>query len=178
MNYCRPRRRWLVLLAFAATAGACRSRERTEASPAGSVRAKVTPSTARPYFVKAPERLETAQPFVQEQVSSAQAAGERVLVYVGASWCEPCERFHEAVEAGELDAMLAGTRFVEFDADRHTEALDAAGYAFRMIPVIAKPNADGAASGRQLTGSIKGPDAVHGNLVPRLEALLEGRPVD
>lgn len=133
---------------------------------------------ARPYFVKAPERLETAQPFLKEQVSRARAAGERALVYVGASWCEPCERFHEAVEAGELDSMLAGTRFVEFDADRHTEALAAAGYAFQLIPVIAEPNADGAASGRQLSGSIKGPDAVHRNLVPRLKALLEGRPVE
>ncbi len=128
--------------------------------------------------MKAPARLETAQPFLKEQMSSARAAGERVLVYVGASWCEPCERFHDAVEAGELDAMLAGTRFVEFDADRHTEALGAAGYAFRMIPVIAQPNAEGAASGRQLTGSIKGPAAVHDDLVPRVEALLAGRPVD
>lgn len=174
------RRRWLAVLALAVAfaAGACRSRERKQAAPAGSARATATPSTTRPYFVKAPEQLETAQPFLKEQMSSARAAGERVLVYVGASWCDPCERFHEAVEAGELDAMLAGTRLVEFDADRHTEALGAAGYAFRMIPVIAEPDAEGAASGRQLTGSIKGPEAVHGNLVPRLKALLEGRPVD
>jgi len=173
----RPlRRRWLVVIALAVAVGACHSRERTKPAPPKA--SAVAPATGRPYFVKAPEQLETAQPFLKEQLSSARAAGERVLVYVGASWCEPCERFHEAVEAGELDAMLAGTRFVEFDADRHTEALGAAGYAFKMIPVIAQPNAEGVASGRQLTGSIKGPEAVHGNLVPRLKALLEGRPVD
>jgi thiol-disulfide isomerase/thioredoxin len=174
----RPHRlHLLVPVALVALAGACRSRERkNESSPPAATAAK--PSTARPYFVKAPERLETAQPFLKEQLASAQATGERVLVYVGASWCEPCERFHEAVEAGELDALLAGTRFVEFDADRHTEALGEAGYVFQMIPVIAEPTAAGAASGRQLTGSIKGPAAVHENLVPRLKALLEGRPVD
>lgn len=173
--------RILLALALVVSASGCRTRERSKAAPAKSVAAvasTVTPSMARPYFVKAPERLGAAQPYLAEQVSSAAAAGERVLVYVGATWCEPCERFHEAVEAGELDGMLAGTRFVEFDADRHTEALGGAGYAFRMIPVIALPNPDGGASGRQLTGSIKGPDAVRANLVPRLQALLDGRPVN
>jgi len=173
--------RILLALALVVAASGCRTRERPKAEPAKSVAAvasQAKPSTARPYFVKAPERLEAAQQYLAEQVASAGAAGERVLVYVGATWCEPCERFHEAVEAGELDAMLAGTRFVEFDADRHTEALGAAGYAFRMIPVIALPNPDGGASGRQLAGSIKGPDAVRTNLVPRLQALLDGRPVD
>lgn len=176
MNFRHPHRGSLAVLAFAVAVGACRSRERTEPAPPKA--STVAAATGRPYFVEAPERLETAQPFLKQQVSSARAAGERMLVYVGASWCEPCERFHEAVEAGELDAMLAGTRFVEFDADRHTEALGAAGYVFRVIPVIAVPNPEGAASGRQLTGSIKGPEAVRGNLVPRLEALIEGRPVD
>ncbi|HEY6729159.1 MAG TPA: thioredoxin family protein, partial [Polyangiaceae bacterium] len=123
--------RWLVMLAFGVAVVACRTRERTRPAPPNA--SAVAPASGRPYFVKAPARLETAQPFLKEQMSSARAAGERVLVYVGASWCEPCERFHDAVEAGELDAMLAGTRFVEFDADRHTEALGAAGYAFRMI---------------------------------------------
>lgn len=155
---------------------ACRTGDGTKESAKPETSAK--PSTGRPYFVKAPERLQVAQPFLKEQATRAKAAGERMLVYVGASWCEPCERFHEAVEAGELDALLAGVRFVEFDADRHSEALDAAGYSFRMIPVIAEASADGAASGRQLTGSIKGPEAVHGNLAPRLKALLDGRPVD
>jgi len=181
MNRVRRRHRVssLVVLGVLA-ASACRSRERTDAAPAASAQPSVAraPRATRPYFVKAPERLEAAQPFVVEQVASATAAGERVLVYVGASWCEPCERFHEAVEHGELDDLLAGTRFVEFDADRHTEALGEAGYAFRLIPVIALPNPDGSASGKQLSGSIKGPEAVHGNLVPRVRALLEGRAVD
>jgi len=172
-------RRWLFALALVIAASGCRTRERSKPAPAKSAAAAtVKPSTARPYFVKAPERIDAAQQYLAEQVSSAGAAGERVLVYVGATWCEPCERFHEAVEAGELDGMLAGTRFVEFDADRHTEALGGAGYVFRMIPVIALPKPDGGASGRQLTGSIKGPDAVRANLVPRLQALLDGRPVD
>src|SRR5688500_14350092 len=103
MNLRPRRRRWLVVLALAVAAGACRSRE-TQASRQGSAKPKAPAAIAsgRPYSVQAPERLETAQPFLKEQVSSAKAAGERLLVYVGASWCEPCERFHAAVAAGEL----------------------------------------------------------------------------
>jgi len=179
MNRRTRRLPWLVVLALVVTVSACRTRERSKPSPAEPAEsAAVAPSMARPYFVKAPAELGAARPFLKEQMTSARGAGERVLVYVGATWCEPCERFHEAVEAGELDELLVGTRFVEFDADRHTELLGEAGYTFRMIPLIAQPNAEGGASGRQLAGSIKGPEAVQRNLVPRLKALLEGRPVD
>jgi hypothetical protein len=175
-----PRRFCLLALLAVLAASACRSREQTDSAPAASAKPPkaAASATTRPYFVKAPAELVAAQPFVEQQVSSAAALGERVLVYVGASWCEPCERFHDAVERGELDELLAGTRFVEFDADRHTEALGAAGYAFELIPVVALPNSDGRASGKQLSGSIKGPEAVHGNLVPRVRALLEGRAVN
>lgn len=176
-------RRICSLVALVAMASACRSREQTDSAPFASAkpakaRASATVATTRPYFVKAPAELVAAQLFIREQASSAAGAGERVLVYVGAAWCEPCQRFHDAVERGELDGLLAGTRFVEFDADDHTEALGDAGYEFALIPVIALPNADGSASGKQLSGSIKGPEAVHGNLVPRVRALLEGRAVD
>src|SRR6187551_2061172 len=176
-----PRRICSLALLGVLAVSACRSREQKHRAPAASAepaKAAAAKATTRPYFVKAPAELGAAQPFLEEQVASAGALGERVLVYVGASWCEPCERFHDAVERGELDDLLAGTRFVEFDADRHTEALGEAGYAFRLIPVIALPNPDGSASGKQLSGSIKGPEAVHGNLVPRVRALLEGRAVD
>src|SRR5688572_14809261 len=113
------RRRVFPLVALVViVASGCRSRERktapaVSAEPANSAASAVVAAT-RPYFVTAPERLTEAQAFVAEQVSSAAAAGERALVYVGASWCEPCELFHEAVERGELDDLLSGTRFVEF----------------------------------------------------------------
>src|SRR5262245_24091129 len=45
--------------------------------------------------------------FVSEQLALAPAKGV-TLVSVGASWCEPCQRFHRALAAGELDAGLAG----------------------------------------------------------------------
>ena len=102
----------------------------------------------------------------------ARAEGRDLLVYVGASWCEPCQRFHDAAVAGELDAAFAGLRLLEFDLDRDRDRLDAAGYRSKLIPLFAVPRADGMSSGAQIEGSIKGSGAV-GEIAPRLRALLD-----
>lgn len=111
------------------------------------------------------------EPIITRELAQAVAAHDSLLVYVGASWCEPCEKFHEAAAAGQLDASLAGLRLLVFDADRDTEALEAAGYRSNLIPLFAVPRIDGRASGKQTEGAIKDRDAVT-QLVPRLNALL------
>jgi hypothetical protein len=82
------------------------------------------------------------------------------------------------VERGELNGTLNGLRFLEFDQDRDAAALKVAGYIYEYIPVLALPDPDGRNHGHMITGSIKGPNAVKENLVPRLTALLEGKAVD
>jgi thiol-disulfide isomerase/thioredoxin len=131
-----------------------------------------------PSFLRYPGQAGAIEPWVQQQVELADAAHLRVLVYVGASWCEPCQHFHQAVEHGELNGPLNGLRFLEFDQDRDASALKVAGYLYQYIPVIALPDPDGRNHGRMISGSIKGPRAVQENLVPRLEALLAGKAVD
>ena len=111
------------------------------------------------------------QPIITTELAQSAVAGDRFLVYVGASWCAPCRAFHDAAEAGTLDAKLPGLRLLEFDADRDTDALEAAGYHSNLIPLFAVPRIDGRASGKQTEGAIKDRDAVE-QLVPRLEALL------
>lgn len=96
-----------------------------------------------------------------------------LVVYVGASWCEPCRAFHDALVAGNLDRELAGVRFLEFDLDRDKARLTAAGYQSRLIPLFALPGPDGLASGRQIEGGIKGPQAAE-HIVRRLVPLLAG----
>ena len=49
---------------------------------------------------------------------------------------------------------------------------------YQYIPVLALPDPDGRNHGRMITGSIKGPNAIQENLVPRLQALLSGKVVD
>jgi thiol-disulfide isomerase/thioredoxin len=97
--------------------------------------------------------------------------GKKTVVYTGASWCEPCQRFHEAAARGDLDLQFGCTRFLVFDLDRDRDALVAAGYKSVLIPLFAIPAADGTASAHHIEGGIKGDGALE-QLEPRLRALL------
>ena len=109
---------------------------------------------------------------ISSEVARAVHDGKRLVVYVGASWCEPCTRFHDAAKSGALDATFGDVRMLVFDADRDTDALANAGYVSQMIPLFALPRNDGRSSTRQIEGSIKGEGAV-GEITPRLRTLLE-----
>jgi thiol-disulfide isomerase/thioredoxin len=122
-------------------------------------------------FVEAPPFDDLAG-LVRTEQRKAQRDGKRLLVYVGASWCEPCRRFHEAAAVGALDDQFGRVRLLEFDYDRHLDALHRAGYRSELIPLFALPNPDGTASGQQIEGSIKGDGAV-AQITPRLQALLD-----
>ncbi len=108
---------------------------------------------------------------VRAERRRAEAAGQALLVYVGATWCEPCRYFHEAAVAGKLDEPLGNLRILAFDADRDREQLEPAGYTSKMIPLFVVPDADGRAGSERLAGAVKGPEAVD-YLVPRLRTLL------
>ena len=128
------------------------------------------PATGGIEFVPAAAMTDIA-PWVASEVARANKDGKRVLVYVGASWCEPCETFHRAAEAGKLDAALPKLRLLAFDSDRDQDALLRAGYGGEMIPLFAEARADGQGSGRKIQGSVKG-DAAITDLTPRINALL------
>ena len=110
---------------------------------------------------------------VKTALAQAHAEGRTLLVYVGATWCEPCQRFHHAVDQGELDAAFPRLSIIGFDADRDTGSLAAAGYTSHLIPLFALPRDDGRASGKQIEGSVKGEAAVS-ELTPRLRGLVAG----
>ncbi len=168
-----------VTLVFSLWLGACSPSGGPPASPEaqGEVSTPVAPAATVQAASPAPEIvMASSDPAtVQAQVVAALGAAARdsrqLVVYVGATWCEPCRRFHDAVEAGRLDARLAGVRFLEFDHDVHHDGLEAAGYLRRFVPLFAIPEVDGSASARVHQGSIKGPGAVD-FILPRLEALL------
>lgn len=146
-------------------------------APSAEVRVAAR-SNAKPVLTHRSSPKAPLEQFVRQHVEEADASGVRVLVYVGATWCEPCQRFHRALASGELDDVLAGTQFVEFDADDDRQELKAAGYNSKYIPLFSVPDPNGHASGRAIEGSIKGDGAVRQNLVPRLLALLDGKPTD
>jgi thiol-disulfide isomerase/thioredoxin len=124
-------------------------------------------------WMPAPGGVTDVAAAVREVLGKERAEGRTLLVYVGATWCEPCQRFHHAVEQGELDAAFPRLSVLAFDTDRDGEVLASAGYLSRLIPLFALPRDDGHASGKQIEGSVKGAAAV-GEITPRLRALIAG----
>jgi thiol-disulfide isomerase/thioredoxin len=127
----------------------------------------------RPEILKAEPGLADGRAWVKAELARAEADGRRLVIYVGASWCEPCVRFHDAVEAGRLDRELAGVRFLELDADVHERVRGEAdlGCSSRMIPLFARPTPEGRCGAERIEGAIKGEGAVD-FIVPRLAPLL------
>ena len=115
--------------------------------------------------------LPDVAPWIASEVARATNDNIRILVYVGASWCEPCETFHRAALAGKLNTALPKLRLLSFDADRDADALTRAGYDSEMIPMFAETRPDGQASGRKIMGSVKGEAAIS-DLTPRILTLL------
>src|SRR5687767_9361720 len=111
--------RALLLFALGIFAfSACSGRSEQRAPSAKPSPAATGGSREKPQIKKRTQPAPPLEQFVQQHVEEADAQGMRVLVYVGATWCEPCQVFHKALASGELDEVLAGTKFVEFDADR------------------------------------------------------------
>lgn len=111
-------------------------------------------------------------PYIAGKLQAAQQQRRQLLVYVGAKWCEPCKRFHDAAKAGRFDARFPQLDLVEFDLDRDDARLRQAGYVSEYIPLFARPLADGRGSGRQFAGSVKG-EAALGDLEQKLATLLQ-----
>lgn len=155
-----------MLAALAATLAACPSAPVEPSAPPAPPAEDVGP---RVRFVPATPGEVTA--LVRAFAAEARAGGRAPLVYVGATWCEPCQYFHGAVERGDLDAELPRLALLEFDRDRDGERLDAAGYGSLMIPLFVVPEADGRGGARRIEGSIHGPGSP-AQIVPRLRAIL------
>ncbi|MBN8611071.1 MAG: thioredoxin family protein [Deltaproteobacteria bacterium] len=164
-----------VTMATLASSG-CREEPRLRGArtrePGAATDRVVEASAARVRFEPAGEGDVVA--LVRELVTRARAEGRAPMVYVGATWCEPCRYFHAAAERGELDAQLPPITFLEFDRDHDGERLDAAGYRSRMIPLFVSPNDDGTPSERRMEGSIHGAGSPQ-EIVPRMLAILPPR---
>ncbi len=130
-----------------------------------------TPLIPKQVRVIAAPSQATVEAAVKDELEGAKKEGRDVIVYVGAPWCEPCKKFHHAVERGELDDKLPNLTLIEFNLDEDRDRLSKAGYVSQFIPMFALPRADGHASGKYIEGSIKGDGAVQ-EIIPRLTKLL------
>lgn len=147
-----------------ATAPSATSAEVTSTSDAAAPRARVR-------IVDAAEDTD-ALSLVRSRRLEAKAEGRVLVVYVSATWCEPCKRLKAELESGRLDERLANVTLLAFDADRDTERLGAAGYSYRFVPFVALPGPDGhPLDSQQATG--KGGEAWR-ELLGKLDAWQRG----
>ena len=162
-----PRTR-LFAAAAVALASACHSQPEVGPDPAAS--AKPAPPAGHVELVEAAPEGEV-EAIVRDALAKARTGKRKLVVYVGATWCEPCQRFHAAAARGELDAAFPDLTLLAFDATRDGERLASAGYVSQFIPAFTLPSPDGTASGKQIEGGVKGDGAV-ANIAPRLRALI------
>lgn len=115
-----------------------------------------TPPTAatggKVRLVPAPQDSDALSSIRTERLR-AKAEGRVLVVYVSATWCEPCKKLKEEIDAGRLDERLGKTTLLAFDADKDIDRLGSAGYTFKFVPYVALPGADGrAAETQEATG--------------------------
>ncbi len=109
---------------------------------------------------------------VRASRETARAHGRVLMVYIGAVWCEPCQRFHHAAEEGKLDDKFPTLSLLVFDLDADGDRLKRAQYAPGYIPYFGVPDENGKATRNALSGSIKGEGAID-QITPRLQELVE-----
>ena len=168
----------LLLLVLISVLSACRTSEGIESDPSpkkNTVAASATPTMGIGAKARGIELIAAPPGDVAEIVKSARATarahGRALMVYIGATWCEPCQRFHHAAEEGKLDDQFPTLSLLVFDLDADGNRLKRAQYAPGYIPYFGVPGDDGHATRDSTEGSIKGEGAVE-NITPRLTELV------
>lgn len=100
------------------------------------------PAAAKLRIVEPPEEGDVLT-IVRAQRVKAVEEKRIFVVYIGAPWCPPCVRFHDAIKSHELDEKLANYTIMQFDLDRDGQRLLAAGYGSKFIPYFVLPGPDG-----------------------------------
>jgi thiol-disulfide isomerase/thioredoxin len=141
-------KRWV--LASALLACNPTPKEAVKAEPtSSSAMTAASPSPSPSPSVKGRIRLVTAEQdsdalsLIRTERLKAKADGRVLVVYVSATWCEPCKKMKEEIDAGRLDDRYGKTTLLAFDADKDIDRLGAAGYTFKFVPYVALPGSDG-----------------------------------
>ena len=160
---------WALVVLLAA----CSRSETTQATPEPAASSTSAPLVLAPPGVRMINATagNDAAKLIAAERDNATKEGRDHIVYVGAKWCEPCQRFHQAAEKGELDSEFPNLNVMAFDLDEDRDRIKAAGYDSTYIPLFVVPSPDGRASEKRFEGGVKGDKAV-ANLTPKLHALL------
>jgi len=122
-------------------------------------------------IVAAPKSLDNPTAWIRAENERAKKDDRVTLVYVGASWCVPCQAFRRLVLEGAFDEGLPRLRLLAFDAEHHAVPLGRSGCATTAVPTFVRPMAKGRCSAQKAAGIAAGKDPV-AYLTPRLKRLM------
>jgi hypothetical protein len=106
---------------------------------------------------------------VKAEVAKAQAKKLTPIVYVGATWCDPCLALKKHRDDPKMVDAFEGTFVIEIDADDWNAAsFGALGYKTSVIPIFIAVDAEGKATGRTIDGGAWG-DNIPQNMAPPLK---------
>lgn len=108
-------------------------------------------------------------------VGEAERAGLKPVLYLGATWCQPCVAYERALFHPEMVAAHANVLLVKADFDRHGSALEAAGFVASGVPFWCHLDREGGNSGRCITGAAWGEDTPE-NMAPVLRPFFSDTP--
>src|SRR5579871_5708124 len=154
----RDVRRLVVALALSAT-GCGTTSASPDPPPSSSTLSGSSARNRKVEWVALPKQGDPAA-FVRTEIERARHDEKKLVIYVGAKWCEPCQRFHQAAEAGSLDASFPDLRLIDLDHDADEAAVGGLGCGSQMIPLFSLPDATGHCTDQRAEGGIKGDGAV------------------
>ena len=118
--------RTLVVLALALAACNPTPKEAAKVDPSPSPSPSTSTSTTKTggKIVVLPAAQDSdALSAIRTERLKAKAEGRVLVVYVSATWCDPCKKLKEEIEAGRLDDRYGKTTLLAFDADKVRQVL-------------------------------------------------------
>ncbi len=106
-------------------------------------------------------------------IARTTAAGRVPCVYLTAGWCPPSVKLEKSLTDPQMQRALREVEAATLDVDAWGEALAAAGFSARSIPVFFAVDAQGQPTGPTITGAAWGENTPD-NMAPPLERFFDG----
>jgi hypothetical protein len=111
---------------------------------------------------------------LKAEAQKAAALGRDPYVEFYADWCPPCNAIKKNLNDPRMVDAFAGTYIIKLDTDDWGEKLSGTGLYVPAIPAFYELDANGAPTGRMITGAAWGED-VPANIAPPMKAFFQGQ---
>jgi hypothetical protein len=89
---------------------------------------------------------------LSDGAAKAKAKGLRPFLYIGATWCQPCQKLHRSLDDERMVDAFRGTYVIHLDLDAWERELPSVGLRVAQVPVFFQLDAQGKPTGKSLDG--------------------------